>query len=56
MFNHTKISNLSFSAELGDYDAEVRPSNYVSEYKLLLRQTQKTEDRIAEYHKALKWA
>ncbi|PAV81299.1 hypothetical protein WR25_09305 [Diploscapter pachys] len=49
-----ELAALILQTELGDYDAEVRPSNYVSEYKLLLRQTQKTEDRIAEYHKALK--
>ncbi|KAG8197874.1 hypothetical protein JTE90_024273 [Oedothorax gibbosus] len=37
-------------SELGDYDSEEHPVTYVSEFKLLLKQTQKLEERIAEIH------
>lgn len=39
---------------LGDYDQEERAEDYVSEYKLLLKQTAKIEEKIAEAHKSFK--
>lgn len=39
-----------FAAELGDYDSEEHPVTYVSEFKLLLKQTQRLEEKIAEIH------
>lgn len=40
------------SAELGDYDPDVHLEGYVSEYKMLLKQAQKQEEKIAELHQA----
>ncbi|XP_054724794.1 FERM domain-containing protein 3-like [Uloborus diversus] len=37
-------------SELGDYDPDEHPPNYVSEFKLLLKQTQRIEEKIAEIH------
>lgn len=37
-------------AELGEYDPEVHVGNYVSELKLVLKQTQVIEERIQELH------
>lgn len=38
------------TAELGDYDPEVHEGNYVSELKILLKQTQPIEEKILELH------
>ena len=40
----------SFSAELGDYDPEEHVGNYVSEMKILLKQTPLIEEKIMELH------
>ena len=37
---------LSFSVELGDYDPNIHVGNYVTEMRLLLRQTDTIEARI----------
>lgn len=37
-------------SELGDYDSEEHGDNYVSEFKLLLKQTPRLEEKIAEIH------
>ncbi|GIY64675.1 FERM domain-containing protein 5 [Caerostris darwini] len=37
-------------SELGDYDVDEHPSSYVSEFKLLLKQTQRLEEKISEIH------
>ncbi|GFT73454.1 FERM domain-containing protein 5 [Nephila pilipes] len=37
-------------SELGDYDPEEHPPSYVSEFKLLLKQTPRLEEKIAEIH------
>ena len=42
-------------AEVGDYDPQDHPAGYVSEFKMLPKQTNKHEDRIAELHKNLVW-
>lgn len=42
-------------AQLGDYNEVVHYGNYVSQYKLLLKQTPRLEERIAEIHKSLRW-
>ncbi|KAK6105397.1 FERM central domain family protein [Brugia pahangi] len=48
------LSALALQSIIGDYDAEERPKNYVAEYKLLLKQTEKLEEKIAESHKLFK--
>uniref|UniRef100_A0A0R3RHR8 FERM domain-containing protein n=1 Tax=Elaeophora elaphi TaxID=1147741 RepID=A0A0R3RHR8_9BILA len=48
------LGALALQSILGDYDAEERPKNYVAEYKLLLKQTEKLEEKIAESHKLFK--
>ncbi|GBM20826.1 FERM domain-containing protein 5 [Araneus ventricosus] len=37
-------------SELGDYDSDEHPPSYVSEFKLLLKQTPRLEEKIAEIH------
>nr|CAD7569310.1 unnamed protein product [Timema californicum] len=39
------------AAELGDYDPEEHEENYVSDFKLLLKQTQEIEEKIMEIHR-----
>lgn len=36
--------------DIGDYDSAVHVGNYVSEYKLLLKQTEMIEEKIMEIH------
>ncbi|CAH1796465.1 unnamed protein product [Owenia fusiformis] len=38
-------------SEVGDYDPEDHPPEYVSEFKMLPKQTEKMEEKIAEIHK-----
>ncbi|XP_030326889.1 FERM domain-containing protein 3 isoform X1 [Strigops habroptila] len=38
-------------AELGDYDPEEHPENYISDFKIFPKQSQKLEKKIAEMHK-----
>lgn len=40
-----------FSAELGDYDPDEHPENYISDFKIFPKQSQKLEKKIAEMHK-----
>ncbi len=44
-----------FPAEVGDYDPQDHPPGYVTEFKMLPKQTQKQEEKIAELHKQLAW-
>lgn len=39
------------SAELGDYDPDEHPENYISDFKIFPKQSQKLEKKIAEMHK-----
>ncbi|EFO18590.2 hypothetical protein LOAG_09905 [Loa loa] len=48
------LGALALQSIIGDYDAEERPKNYVAEYKLVLKQTEKLEEKIAESHKLFK--
>ncbi|VDN02433.1 unnamed protein product [Thelazia callipaeda] len=48
------LGALALQSVIGDYDAEDRPKDYVSKYKLLLKQTEKHEEKIAEAHKQFK--
>lgn len=41
---------MEFSGELGDYDIEVHEGNYISEHKLLLKQTETIEEKAMELH------
>jgi hypothetical protein len=41
-------------ADQGDFDEERHLPGYVSEFKLLLRQSPRTEEKIAEHHKELR--
>nr|XP_047936477.1 FERM domain-containing protein 3 isoform X2 [Anser cygnoides] len=38
-------------AELGDYDPDEHPENYISDFKIFPKQSQKLEKKIAEIHK-----
>ncbi|KAK6047444.1 FERM central domain protein [Cooperia oncophora] len=49
-----ELAALILQAQLGDYDESVHVGNYVSQYKLLLKQTPRLEERIAEEHKLLR--
>lgn len=42
--------NTIFAGELGDYDPEIHVGNYISEYKILLKQTPAIEDKAMEIH------
>uniref|UniRef100_A0A914YEE3 FERM domain-containing protein n=1 Tax=Panagrolaimus superbus TaxID=310955 RepID=A0A914YEE3_9BILA len=42
------------SAVLGDYDPVLHPMGYVSEYKLIIKQTERLEEKISDYHKQLR--
>ncbi|KAH9370033.1 hypothetical protein HPB48_001910 [Haemaphysalis longicornis] len=44
------LAALVIQSELGDYDSEEHGDNYVSEFKLLLKQTPRLEEKIAEIH------
>ncbi|KAK6630531.1 hypothetical protein RUM43_014516 [Polyplax serrata] len=44
------LGSFIVQAELGDYDPEIHVGNYVSEFKLLLKQTQTIEEKILELH------
>ena len=41
------------AAEIGDYDAEEHLLDYVSQFRLLPKQTPRQEQRVAELHKTL---
>ncbi|KAL8616643.1 hypothetical protein ACOMHN_031625 [Nucella lapillus] len=41
-------------SEVGDYDPEDHPPGYISEFKMLPKQTPKLEERVMEQHRALK--
>ncbi|VDK49570.1 unnamed protein product [Anisakis simplex] len=45
---------LILQSVIGDYDAEPRSDDYVSEYRLILKQSAKLEEKIAEAHEQLK--
>ncbi|WKX90373.1 hypothetical protein Q1695_009314 [Nippostrongylus brasiliensis] len=49
-----ELAALILQAQLGDYSEAVHGENYVSQYKLLLKQTPRLEERIAEIHKSLR--
>lgn len=42
---------LLLTAELGDYDPDEHPENYISEFEIFPKQSQKLERKIAEIHK-----
>lgn len=44
----------SFLAVLGDFNPHEHPPGYVSQYKLLLKQYDRLEDKIAELHQEFK--
>jgi hypothetical protein len=48
-----KTNNLLYLAEQGDFDEEKNPPGYVSQFKLLLRQSERVEEKIAEAHKEM---
>ncbi|CAI2319027.1 unnamed protein product [Caenorhabditis sp. 36 PRJEB53466] len=49
-----ELAALILQTQLGDYDEKKHQGDYVSQYKLLLKQTPKLEERIAVIHKELK--
>lgn len=38
--------------ELGDYDPEIHEQNYISEHKLLLKQTETIEEKAMDLHQS----
>lgn len=42
---------LLVTAELGDYDPDEHPENYISEFEIFPKQSQKLERKIVEIHK-----
>lgn len=50
---YSKLVCWSCVAEIGDYDAEEHLVDYVSQFRLLPKQTLRQEQRIAELHKTL---
>jgi hypothetical protein len=44
------FGHLLFLGELGDYDPELHEGNYISEQKLLLKQTDAIEEKALELH------
>lgn len=50
-FNFSNFGHVS--AELGDYDPQDHLPGYVSQFKMLPKQTQKQEEKIAEIHQTL---
>lgn len=42
------------TAEIGDFDPQKHYGNYISDFKILLKQTPKMEEKIMEYHPTLK--
>ncbi|EYC39269.1 hypothetical protein Y032_0665g1326 [Ancylostoma ceylanicum] len=49
-----ELAALILQAQLGDYNEQVHCGDYVSQYKLLLKQTPRLEEKIAEIHKSLR--
>lgn len=45
------MSPLLSSAELGDFDPEEHPSDYIRDFKLFPKQSLKLERKIMEIHK-----
>ncbi|XP_018335014.1 FERM domain-containing protein 5-like isoform X2 [Agrilus planipennis] len=45
------LAALIIQGELGDYDPEVHVGNYVSSFRILLKQTEQNEEKIMEIHK-----
>jgi hypothetical protein len=43
----------SSSAELGDYDPEENEQGYISEFRIVPKQSEKLEKKISEIHKQL---
>lgn len=46
-------SFIFFSAEIGDYDPTKHYGNYINDFKILLKQTLKIEEKIMEFHPTL---
>ncbi|KAK6728104.1 hypothetical protein RB195_005636 [Necator americanus] len=49
-----ELAALILQTQLGDYNETVHCGDYVSQYKLLLKQTPRLEEKIAEIHKSLR--
>lgn len=43
---------LLLTAELGDYDPDEHPENYISEFEIFPKQSQKLERKMADIHKS----
>ncbi|MPC23295.1 FERM domain-containing protein 5 [Portunus trituberculatus] len=48
------LAAYTVQAEIGDYDPSKHYGNYISDFKILLKQTPKIEERIMELHPTLK--
>ncbi|KAL8602280.1 hypothetical protein ACOMHN_022793 [Nucella lapillus] len=47
------LASFVVQSEVGDYDPEDHPLGYISEFKMLPKQTPKLEERVMEQHKLL---
>lgn len=47
------LARLSSLADIGDYEEEDHGENYVSEFRIVPKQSDKLEKKIAETHKTL---
>ncbi|KAK2513844.1 Frmd3 [Columba guinea] len=45
------LSGTRMTAELGDYDPDEHPENYISDFSIFPKQSQKLEKKMAEMHK-----
>ncbi|KAK2163444.1 hypothetical protein LSH36_79g04025, partial [Paralvinella palmiformis] len=46
-----ELAGYIIQSEVGDYDPQDHPSGYITQFKMLPKQTQKQEEKIAEFHK-----
>lgn len=47
------IVSCSWTADIGDYDADDHGENYVTDFRIVPKQAEKLEKKIAEIHKTL---
>uniref|UniRef100_A0AC35TJ52 FERM domain-containing protein n=1 Tax=Rhabditophanes sp. KR3021 TaxID=114890 RepID=A0AC35TJ52_9BILA len=47
-----KLGGLILQATLGDFDQKIHSGNYVSQYRLVVKQTESLENKIQDYHKS----
>ncbi|XP_058600462.1 band 4.1-like protein 3b isoform X2 [Onychostoma macrolepis] len=51
---HTVLGSYTVQSELGDYDAELQGSSYISDLRLAPNQTKELEEKVLELHRGYK--